>query len=143
LTISPSDASELLQYAAAIGDPGVIELLFEEHRPDPNVVDEQGRTPLIVTVVAAGRRRGRSYARFRRCVKLLLCNGADIRVRDKHGHAADELALHYKLYHLNRLLIEKTWQLVDLRPAPVGKRLLLTYLKAKGPELYSRIQCPE
>src|SRR5437870_5197308 len=116
--ISHTDA--LLLFAAAKGEPALIEALLEEGA-DVRAVDELGRTPLMLVILEAARLRGRSTARFRRAVKLLLCHGADIAARDKHRHTAVELASHYRQDHLVRLLTEIRNQIVEVRSIPPRK----------------------
>jgi ankyrin repeat protein len=134
----------VLLYAAAIGDAGLIEALTEEG-VNVNVRDDQGRTPLMLTVLCAARLRGRSIARMRRATKLLMCNGADAAAVDHHGHTAAALAEHFGQAPLVRLLSGQGSLVVEVRPISPRKKALLNWLKVHPQDIpdVAALPCPD
>jgi len=92
-----------LTYAALRADGSLISLLLQEGG-DPNVVDENGMSPLMVAArgsprdsanfAMTGQTSGATQSRepYDRIIKILLTHGADLDLLDPYGHTAAVLA---------------------------------------------------
>jgi ankyrin repeat protein len=139
--MNQSDA--LLLFAAAHANAALIEALLEEGA-NANVHDDQGRTPLILTVLQARRWGGRAKARFRRAARLLIVK-SDVAVVDLHGHTALALASQVGLDYLERLISDSRFHFYEVLPISRRTRALLTHLKTMNDGYFSvaALSCPQ
>jgi len=82
IACSSAGASRKLIANARDGNLKIIQVLVDKHHVNPNVTDEHGQTPLMLSAE-------RGYLNI---VRFLLEKGSDSRLRDNQGRTAFDLA---------------------------------------------------